>query len=414
MSSDLILKGFPKGFYTKVDGRKGFQKTTSGLIVDDLKETYGNRLEYNLLRLQPEIDRIPLDGHFIENFYVYLNKIGWSIRKGEATDALLVASHDQNYHPVVDDLKKIEEDNSIYPIDLNFIAQDYLGTSDRLSDEILKTTLKAAVGRAFNNGCKFDAVCVLQGKPDVRKSTFWKVLGGDYFCDTFQESSKDNLMMINQNWIIELSEIDGITSKKDHSNLKAMLSSPISHFRAPYERSFRPHPRPSIFVATSNRLDFLIDPTGNRRFWVVKLNHDPTKGEVIDISKLKRDRKRILKAAILAYRKDPNLFLSRELQNQSDVNNLNFEHEHHFYAGLYNWVHKGCRGVDDETAWSTEDAIHHSGCKDRGHIISKDTKDAADILRRLGYVQDKHQGYAPKGKSRPPRLWRKSSQTSQE
>ena len=97
--------------------------------------------------------------------------------------------------------------------------------------------------------------------------------------------------------IYELAELDGITSAKAQASLKAVFSSATDTYKRPYARGTGKFPRPSILVATSNRCDFLSDPSAShRRFWVI-----PVKKE-IDTEKVKQDRKRILKAAILAYR----------------------------------------------------------------------------------------------------------------
>ena len=78
------------------------------------------------------------------------------IHQNAAIDALLTAAQKNPYHPVVDELKRIEHDDSIQPIELDQVATDYLGTSDPLYDAMLATTIMGLVNRTFHNGCKFD------------------------------------------------------------------------------------------------------------------------------------------------------------------------------------------------------------------------------------------------------------------
>ena len=87
-------------------------------------------------------------------------------------------------------------------------------------------------------------------------------------------------------------------------------------------------------VATSNRCDFLADPSADdRRFWVI-----PLANKEIDTRQVKQDRERIIKAAILAYRNGRKPYLKKELQDESNRRNKNFEAEHPFMDKLSNWV----------------------------------------------------------------------------
>ena len=70
----------------------------------------------------------------------------------------------------------------------------------------------------------------------------------------------------------EIAELDRISPNPEKAaSLKALLSSPVDTFRRPYGRSIGAYPRPSIMVSSCNRTDFLNDPTGSRRFWVINL-----------------------------------------------------------------------------------------------------------------------------------------------
>ena len=73
----------------------------------------------------------------------------------------------------------------------------------------------AAVKRVFEPGCKFDNACVLMGPQGARKSSFWAALGHKFFSDALKDiSTKDALMIMHRSWIMEMSELDHINSKK--------------------------------------------------------------------------------------------------------------------------------------------------------------------------------------------------------
>jgi len=204
---------------------------------------------------------------------------------------LQTAAQKNAYSPVEDELIRIESDDSIQPIELDQVASDYLGTNDPLYDAMLSTTLIGLVNRTFHNGCKFDTCLVLIGKEGIRKSTLFKELATeDWFCDTWQNKDQDLFMALGTCLIYEIAEIDAIKGK-GQADLKALLTSTKDTYKRPYARGIGRYPRPSIFVATSNRGDFLSGPSvDHRRFLIIPIK------EEIEIEKLKRDRKRILKS----------------------------------------------------------------------------------------------------------------------
>jgi predicted P-loop ATPase len=73
---------------------------------------------------------------------------------------------------------------SITPLSLENLATRYFGTNNPIYDIFLKRTLIAAVARAYEPGCKHDTTLVLQGKQGAGKSSFFNVLGGDWFDDS--------------------------------------------------------------------------------------------------------------------------------------------------------------------------------------------------------------------------------------
>ena len=161
------------------------------------------------------------------------------------------------------------------------LASTYLRPEDgdlynepTIYDKMLKCTLIAAVARVFKPGCKFDNCCVIVGKQGARKSTFWSTLGGAFFSDALKDiSNKDSLMILHRSWIMEFSEMDYLTTRKQAGEVKAFLSQATDIFRVPYGKSTEVFKRRGIIVGTSNKTDgLLLDDSGNRRFWVI---HSP-------------------------------------------------------------------------------------------------------------------------------------------
>jgi hypothetical protein len=137
--------------------------------------------------------------------------------------------------------------------------------------EVEQVTLIGAVRRIFEPGCKHDYACVLMGDQGARKSSFWAALGNPFFSDALRDiSSKDDLMVLHRSWIMEWAELDHVTGKKHAGQVKAFLSQSTDMFRVPYGKATEAFPRRCIIVGSTNRdSGFLVDETGNRRFWVI-------------------------------------------------------------------------------------------------------------------------------------------------
>ena len=79
-------------------------------------------------------------------------------------------------------------------------------------------------------------------------------------------------MILHRSWICELAELEAITSKKMAGEIKSFLSQEKDVFRVPYGKVTEEFPRRGIIVGSTNRHDgFLVDETGNRRFWIIRL-----------------------------------------------------------------------------------------------------------------------------------------------
>jgi predicted P-loop ATPase len=71
---------------------------------------------------------------------------------------------------------------------------------------------------------------------------------------------------------MEIAELAGM-KKADIEKVKAFLSTSDDKYRPSYGKTVKSHPRQCIIIASVNgERGYLRDITGNRRFWVVKLN----------------------------------------------------------------------------------------------------------------------------------------------
>lgn len=285
----------------------------------------GERIRWNVFHQQVEIDGAPLEG--AERFYLTLADQGYKVSKELAVDAIVQVAREHPYDPVTLYLEHVAA--TVEPCYIGGLATAYLRPEDNkgggptLYDHMLRCTLIGAVRRAFTPGCKHDTTCILSGDQGARKSSFWSVLGGPFFSDSLGDlSSKDDLLKLHRSWIMEWAELDHVTSRKHAGQVKSFLTTQSDLFRAPYGKAVEHTPRRGIIVGSTNRTEgFLVDDTGNRRFWVIPTTRH--EANPIDTGTLAAERDAIWSAAVHAHRAgDPNylpLDLSLQVNRENEA-----------------------------------------------------------------------------------------------
>lgn len=145
-----------------------------------------------------------------------------------------------------------------------------------LQHEYLLRWMSGGVLRQYDPGAKVDAVLILAGVQDVGKSSLLEILGGDFHIPLPPQSrfERDDRMKYHRGWIIEIPEIDGMMRGQVQQALKAEFSTNVDYFRIPWGRIVQEFFRRFIFSGTTNEPETLLhDRTGNRRYWVIDLQH---------------------------------------------------------------------------------------------------------------------------------------------
>jgi predicted P-loop ATPase len=262
-----------------------------------------DEIRYNLFTQQIEIKGKVIDG--ADRFYLKLAEMGYKVGKELAIDCLVQVANENPYNPVTEYLLHCEQ--HVEPAYIDGLATAYLRPSDQadgptIYDEMLKRTLIGAVARAFDPGYKHDTACVIMGDQGAYKSSFWGCLGGPFYSDALGDiSTKDDVMVLHRSWIMEWAELDHITNRKHAGQVKAFLSQAVDLLRVPYGKAVEAFPRRGIIVGTTNKTTgFLVDETGNRRFWVIPTTK--TQVDQINTAMLLMERDAIWAAAVQAYR----------------------------------------------------------------------------------------------------------------
>lgn len=271
----------PDNFPNQGTGNSGSLPTTLPNLHYMLSE-YGIRPRYDVIRKKLQIG-IPGASGCKDNeensamtqiiSLAVLNKLSVG-----QIPAYVAAVGDRNhFNPVADWIMS-------KPWDGNDRRQDFYDTlveredfPRNLKELLLYRWLLSAVAAALMpSGFRARGVLTLQGPQSigktgwvnalVPKSTFHNsVIKLDHHLDA---ASKDSVINAFCHWIVEIGELDS-SFKKDIARLKGFITSDRDKIRRPYARTVSEYQRRTVFCATVNDRCFLVDNTGNSRWWTI-------------------------------------------------------------------------------------------------------------------------------------------------
>ena len=155
----------------------------------------------------------------------------------------------------------------------------------------------SAVARIYTPGAQCDYMLVLESeKQGIGKSTAVRTLAGDFYADTgITVGDKDSYQSLRRVWIYEFAELAAVKGR-EAERVKNFLSSRQDHYRPSYGRRTRDFPRQCVFCGSTNEAQYLVDRTGNRRFWPVRCTK-------VDVQGLARDRDQLWAECVVRYKR---------------------------------------------------------------------------------------------------------------
>lgn len=146
-----------------------------------------------------------------------------------------------------------------------------------LKDVLIYRWLISAVAAALMpQGFYGRGILTLQGPQSIGKTSWIRALITDPILRELalkldhhlDAGNKDTIITAVSHWIVEIGELDS-SLKKDVARLKGFITSDRDKLRKPYARGDSEYQRRTVFCASVNDHAFLVDPTGNTRFWTI-------------------------------------------------------------------------------------------------------------------------------------------------
>jgi predicted P-loop ATPase len=291
----LILRNDPR-----TRGRLAFNMFTNRLVI---RKSFGDLPGDQPIRCFDKVNGtlwIDIHDQILRQFLESRRKDkGWGLKVADRdlVAAVSIVAHENEFHPVKEYLDRLAWDGTPR-FDKMFI--DYFGAPDnKYTREASRLFALGAVSRIYEPGHKFDFVPIFEGLQGKRKSTFIETLSVDAeWAGSLSASLKDEKKAVESmagKWILEIPELSGF-KRADVQTIKHFISSNKDNARLSYDRRAQDFQRQCVFMGTTNESKYLLDESGNRRFWPI-----PTNVEAIDLERLIEERDQIWAEAVEAY-----------------------------------------------------------------------------------------------------------------
>ena len=193
-------------------------------------------------------------------------------------DYVITHARKNSFHPVKKFYETLQTWDGVERAVTLFVK--FLGAEDTpYTREVTLKWLLGAMARVYHPGCDFQWAPVIVGAQRIGKSRLVKMLGGmegvnpnGYSWHVALKDSVDDAHAIDAIQIGGIVEIEEFSAarKAEINALKSFISANADSGRLAYERHATTRKRHCVFIVTCNDQQFLRDPTGNARFWIIK------------------------------------------------------------------------------------------------------------------------------------------------
>lgn len=235
--------------------------------IDPLRYSVGDGNIYlNKVMLQP-FDVVNIQ-------HKLLKSLGGKITQREVEEACLSAAYENKFDRVEDFFVNLNPENKDTNHLENWLSEVF-GAEDTIINRVIaKKFMVSAVARAMNPGCYVEGTLILYGEQAAGKSQACMYLApfeDTYFGDFIDiTNTQKATQTLKGKFIVEFSELASL-NPKTVEDIKNWLTRKEDTYVAKYSNIPTNVPRQFVCIGTTNAAAPLNDPSGNRRFWVVKV-----------------------------------------------------------------------------------------------------------------------------------------------
>ena len=280
------------------------------------------------------------------------------------------------------------------------IGEVFLGNRHKIATTAMQRMMIGAVARAYNPGCSMSWLPILVGAQGVGKSMFSRSLvPTDLFSEitTPLETLMKEQYRLHVAWLLELPEIDNYFNTRNIENFKNLVTTRVDEVRYPYASLPSKLPRRFVLIGTTNRNQFLVDSTGNRRFVPLEIGG----GFQIPWNQLTKERDSLWAAAVAAFRAGEGYeFNSGEIAAISD-----YIQE---FGDPDPWMDKVAAYVSIRSEVTAAEVLSNALELDPRSQSRREGRRVADVLQAMGWRRLVTSRKDPTtGKSKSVRIWQR-------
>ena len=277
--------------------RENDVKKVKEILTDLRKNELTGTIEYT----SPTNETISLQGNDLDTMTTKLAcEHGVFIPEPRIKSAIHYAAGKNTYCPIRKYLDNCSANSVPHP-DWERIGQIFLGNRHQIATLAMQRMMIGAVARAYNPGCSMSWLPILVGAQGVGKSMFSRYLVPDKLFSEITiplETLMKEQYRLHVAWLLELPEIDNYFNARNIENFKNLVTTRCDEVRFPYASLPTKLHRRFVMIGTTNRNQFLVDSTGNRRFVPLEVGT----GFQVPWNRLSEERDSIWSAAVKAYR----------------------------------------------------------------------------------------------------------------
>src|ERR1039457_774052 len=305
--------------------------------------------------------------------------------KDTAQDAVAAVAGRNAYHPVRDYLASLVWDGK------ERIETWLIRLAGARDDAYVRAASKkwliGAVARVVKPGCRMDYMLVLEGKQGSRKSTTVDILGRPWAGSLQNQAlhSESAVEGLQGKWIVELAELDGLR-RSEVTAAKDFISRVDDYYREKYGRVATAHPRQNVLIGTVNDSQYLIDPTGNRRFLPIRI------ARTIDTDGLATERDQLWAEAVAAFYAGVPWHLDAVEEALANGEQAQRVPEDVWQATILQWLLGKIQDAPllrDELSVSTAEVMEGALEIPVGHRSKADEMRVSATMKRLGWTKQR-------------------------